>query len=93
MFIGVEQGENERHRFCAFAFVVTSVFLFQRDVGAQYDCGLLDLFELGSNPYPFYLLNIRIPHNESLCSGPAAIASGRPNCDIGFIDGLELVVG
>ncbi|CAD6198715.1 unnamed protein product [Caenorhabditis auriculariae] len=55
--------------------------------GRAYDCDVLDLFEFGSNSYPFYLINIRIPINQAECRySPAS-----PNCQIGRIVGLRLI--
>lgn len=55
----------------------------------MYNCDALDLFELGSNPYPFYLINLRIPVNQSLCH----INPNGPNCAIGKIADLRIIVG
>ncbi|OZC11800.1 hypothetical protein X798_00981 [Onchocerca flexuosa] len=55
--------------------------------GHLYNCASLDLFELGSNPYPFYLINIRLPVNQILCqTKPKA-----PNCAIGRINDLRVI--
>uniref|UniRef100_A0A0R3Q7G4 Protein wntless-like protein n=1 Tax=Brugia timori TaxID=42155 RepID=A0A0R3Q7G4_9BILA len=55
--------------------------------GHLYNCASLDLFELGSNPYPFYLINIRLPVNQTLCqTNPKA-----PNCAIGRINDLRVI--
>ncbi|VDK86325.1 unnamed protein product [Litomosoides sigmodontis] len=55
--------------------------------GHLYNCASLDLFELGSNPYPFYLINIRLPVNQTLCQAkPKA-----PNCAIGRISDLRVI--
>ncbi|KAI1714371.1 wnt-binding factor required for wnt secretion domain-containing protein [Ditylenchus destructor] len=55
--------------------------------GYTYNCSAIDLFELGSNNYPFYLLNIRLPVNKTRCrSDPNA-----PNCAIGPINDLRLI--
>ncbi|MCP9261478.1 Protein wntless [Dirofilaria immitis] len=55
--------------------------------GHLYNCESLDLFELGSNPYPFYLINIRLPVNQTLCqTKPKA-----PNCAIGRINDLRII--
>ena len=35
--------------------------ILQREAKGSYDCDVLDLFEMSTNQYPFYLLNIRIP--------------------------------
>lgn len=54
----------------------------------MYNCAPLDLFELGSNPYPFYLINIRLPVNQAACQqNPKA-----PNCAIGRINDLRIIV-
>ncbi|EPB73575.1 hypothetical protein ANCCEY_07348 [Ancylostoma ceylanicum] len=56
--------------------------------GNMYECGVIDLFEMGSNNYPFYLLNIRIPINQTACrTNPRS-----PNCQIGKITNLRVVV-
>ncbi|VDN60220.1 unnamed protein product [Dracunculus medinensis] len=55
--------------------------------GFMYNCDALDLFELGSNPYPFYLINLRIPVNQSLCH----INPNGPNCAIGKIADLRII--
>ncbi|KAI1711520.1 wnt-binding factor required for wnt secretion domain-containing protein [Ditylenchus destructor] len=55
--------------------------------GYTYNCSAIDLFELGSNNYPFYLLNIRLPSNKTRCtSDPNA-----PNCAIGPINDFRLI--
>lgn len=55
--------------------------------GHMYNCAPLDLFELGSSPYPFYLINIRLPVNENACQqNPNA-----PNCAIGRITDLRVI--
>ncbi|KIH59539.1 hypothetical protein ANCDUO_10222 [Ancylostoma duodenale] len=55
--------------------------------GNMYECGVIDLFEMGSNNYPFYLLNIRIPINQTACrTNPRS-----PNCQIGKITNLRVV--
>lgn len=55
--------------------------------GHMYDCGVIDLFEMGSNNYPFYLLNIRIPINQTACMMDPKTA----NCQIGKITNLRVV--
>ncbi|KJH49461.1 hypothetical protein DICVIV_04398 [Dictyocaulus viviparus] len=55
--------------------------------GHMYECAVIDLFEMGSNNYPFYLLNIRIPINQSACS----LNEKSPNCQIGKITSLRVV--
>uniref|UniRef100_A0AAF5RW19 Protein wntless n=1 Tax=Wuchereria bancrofti TaxID=6293 RepID=A0AAF5RW19_WUCBA len=55
--------------------------------GHLYNCASLDLFELGSNPYPFYLINIRLPVNQTLCQ----IKPKAPNCAIGRINDLRVI--
>uniref|UniRef100_A0A8R1I638 Protein wntless n=1 Tax=Caenorhabditis japonica TaxID=281687 RepID=A0A8R1I638_CAEJA len=55
--------------------------------GGTYDCDMLDLFELGSSSYPFYLINIRIPIDQAACQ----YDSHSPNCQIGKISGLRLI--
>ncbi|VDL71145.1 unnamed protein product [Nippostrongylus brasiliensis] len=55
--------------------------------GQMYDCGVIDLFEMGSNNYPFYLLNIRIPINQTACERN----NRSPNCQIGKITNLRVV--
>ncbi|KAK6736098.1 hypothetical protein RB195_019026 [Necator americanus] len=55
--------------------------------GNMYECGVLDLFEMGSNSYPFYLLNIRIPINQTACR----LNPRNPNCQIGKIANLRVV--
>ncbi|CAJ0606232.1 unnamed protein product [Cylicocyclus nassatus] len=59
----------------------------KRSDGNMYDCGVLDLFEMGSNNYPFYLLNIRIPINQTECR----FDRNSPNCQIGKITSLRVV--
>ncbi|GMT16553.1 hypothetical protein PFISCL1PPCAC_7850 [Pristionchus fissidentatus] len=59
----------------------------KRSEGNTYDCDTLDLFELGSNNYPFYLMNIRIPIDREACIRDAS----SPNCQIGKINSLNLV--
>jgi hypothetical protein len=54
----------------------------------MYNCSVLDLFELGSNAYPFYLINIRIPIDEAVCEKDP----NGPNCAIGRMQDLRLVV-
>ncbi|KAK6016528.1 hypothetical protein OSTOST_17989, partial [Ostertagia ostertagi] len=55
--------------------------------GHMYDCGVIDLFEMGSNNYPFYLLNVRIPINQTAC----AANPKSPNCQIGKVTNLRVV--
>ncbi|CAI2330425.1 unnamed protein product [Caenorhabditis sp. 36 PRJEB53466] len=55
--------------------------------GGTYDCEMLDLFELGSSSYPFYLVNIRIPIDQAACQYDPR----SPNCQIGKISGLRLI--
>uniref|UniRef100_A0A7E4UTP9 Protein wntless homolog n=1 Tax=Panagrellus redivivus TaxID=6233 RepID=A0A7E4UTP9_PANRE len=55
--------------------------------GYLYNCSTIDLFELGANPYPFYLLNIRLPVNRTAC----AIDPSGPNCGIGLISDLRVI--
>ncbi|EPB75448.1 hypothetical protein ANCCEY_05454 [Ancylostoma ceylanicum] len=56
--------------------------------GNMYECGVIDLFEMGSNNYPFYLLNICIPINQTACrTNPRS-----PNCQIGKVTNLRVVV-
>ncbi|CAD5210235.1 unnamed protein product [Bursaphelenchus okinawaensis] len=59
----------------------------KRAKGNLYNCSTIDLFELGANVYPSYLLNIRIPVNQTLCS----INPQGPNCRIGLIQDLRVV--
>ncbi|EYC03599.1 hypothetical protein Y032_0093g2681 [Ancylostoma ceylanicum] len=55
--------------------------------GNMYECGVIDLFEMGSNNYPFYLLNICIPINQTACrTNPRS-----PNCQIGKVTNLRVV--
>uniref|UniRef100_A0A0N4ZG27 Protein wntless homolog n=1 Tax=Parastrongyloides trichosuri TaxID=131310 RepID=A0A0N4ZG27_PARTI len=55
--------------------------------GNTYNCDPVDLFELSSNPYPFYLLNIRIPVTDETCKlNPKA-----PNCALGLIDEIRFI--
>ncbi|KAH7725866.1 CRE-MIG-14 protein [Aphelenchoides avenae] len=55
--------------------------------GYLYNCSTINLFELGSNNYPFYLLNVRIPLDRKRCErDPKA-----PNCRIGKISELKVV--
>ncbi len=49
----------------------------------------MELFELGSVDYPFYLINIRIPYKKG---NQSVISSSDVNADIGRLVGLELVV-
>lgn len=61
-----------------------------KEDGHTYNCDTVDLFELGSNPYPFYLVNFRLPVDRKACSDssrPAEIA----NCALGKIHGLSLI--
>ncbi|VDN07881.1 unnamed protein product [Thelazia callipaeda] len=55
--------------------------------GHLYNCPSLDLFELGSNPYPFYLINVRLPVNQVLCREKP----NAPNCAIGRINDLRVI--
>ncbi|KAF8360834.1 mig-14 [Pristionchus pacificus] len=60
----------------------------KKSEGNFYTCDTLDLFELGSNNYPFYLLNVRIPIDTEACRrDPVA----TPNCQIGKINELHVV--
>uniref|UniRef100_A0A0N5BSP0 Protein wntless homolog n=1 Tax=Strongyloides papillosus TaxID=174720 RepID=A0A0N5BSP0_STREA len=55
--------------------------------GNFYDCDPIDLFELSSNPYPYYLLNIRLPVEDETCrKNPKA-----PNCGLGLIDEIKFI--
>ncbi|MFH4976500.1 hypothetical protein AB6A40_003209 [Gnathostoma spinigerum] len=58
-----------------------------RNDGHLYSCQSIDLFELGSNPYPFYLINIRLPVDPVLCRHDPK----GPNCAIGRIKDLRLI--
>lgn len=62
--------------------------VFQKEKDAAYNCSVLDLFELGSNAYPFYLINIRLPINEEQCEKDP----NGPNCAIGRIKDLSIIV-
>ncbi len=42
-----------------------TIVFSQKQEGFQFNCVPIELFELGSNDYPFYLLNIRIPVYEN----------------------------
>ncbi|KHJ93981.1 hypothetical protein OESDEN_06096 [Oesophagostomum dentatum] len=55
--------------------------------GNMYECAVMDLFEMGSNNYPFYLLNIRIPINQTACR----LNPSSANCQIGKIGNLRVV--
>ncbi|CAO4366129.1 unnamed protein product [Caenorhabditis nigoni] len=55
--------------------------------GGTYNCDMLDLFELGSSSYPFYLVNIRIPIDQHACQ----YNPKNPNCQIGKLSGLRLI--
>ncbi|VDM64662.1 unnamed protein product [Angiostrongylus costaricensis] len=59
----------------------------EKSNGHMYDCEVMDLFEMGSNNYPFYLLNIRIPINQSACN----VNPKHANCQIGKITNLRVV--
>ena len=59
----------------------------KRKAGYFYNCSTIDLFELGTNSYPFYLLNIRLPTNKTLCR----INPEAPNCGIGLISDLRII--
>ncbi|CAD5215053.1 unnamed protein product [Bursaphelenchus xylophilus] len=59
----------------------------KRAKGHLYNCSTIDLFELGANVYPSYLLNIRIPVNQTLCR----INPQGPNCKIGLIQDLRVI--
>nr|CDJ80253.1 Protein of unknown function DUF1171 domain containing protein [Haemonchus contortus] len=61
--------------------------LDKKSSGHMYDCGVIDLFEMGSNNYPFYLLNVRIPINQTACNANPK----SPNCQIGKIANLRVV--
>lgn len=50
--------------------------------GARYNCEPIELFELGSCDYPFYLLNIRLPGGDNATF----------NQEIGRLRELTLVV-
>ncbi|GMS85563.1 hypothetical protein PENTCL1PPCAC_7738 [Pristionchus entomophagus] len=60
----------------------------KRSSGNMYQCETLDLFELGSNNYPFYLLNVRIPIDREACARDPV---STPNCQIGMINALHVV--
>lgn len=55
--------------------------------GHRYNCAAMDLFELGSNPYPFYLINLRLPVDRQIC----ARNPKGPNCAIGRISDLRVI--
>jgi len=59
----------------------------KKKAGYFYNCSTIDLFELGANSYPFYLLNIRLPTNKTLCR----INPDGPNCGIGQISDLRII--
>ncbi|KAI6194438.1 hypothetical protein M3Y96_01124900 [Aphelenchoides besseyi] len=55
--------------------------------GNTYNCSTIDLFELGANNYPFYLLNIRLPVNRTVCrTNPSG-----PNCALGMIKEMRVI--
>uniref|UniRef100_A0AAF5I090 Protein wntless n=2 Tax=Strongyloides stercoralis TaxID=6248 RepID=A0AAF5I090_STRER len=55
--------------------------------GNLYDCQPIDLFELSSNPYPYYLLNIKLPVTDEVCKkNPKA-----PNCGLGMINEIRFI--
>ncbi|TMS32230.1 hypothetical protein L596_000099 [Steinernema carpocapsae] len=56
--------------------------------GNFYHCGVLDLFELGANNYPMYLLNIRIPVDFPECQKNNPLAR---NCDVPMITEMRLI--
>ncbi|CAL2033710.1 unnamed protein product [Caenorhabditis brenneri] len=58
-----------------------------KKAGSTYDCDMLDLFELGSSSYPFYLINIRIPIDQQACQYDPRSS----NCQIGKLTGLRLI--
>ncbi|EGT40824.1 hypothetical protein CAEBREN_32250 [Caenorhabditis brenneri] len=58
-----------------------------KKTGSTYDCDMLDLFELGSSSYPFYLINIRIPIDQQACQYDPRSS----NCQIGKLTGLRLI--
>ncbi|VDM27821.1 unnamed protein product, partial [Toxocara canis] len=55
--------------------------------GHLYNCAAMDLFELGSNPYPFYLINLRLPVDQETCRRDPK----GPNCAIGRISDLRII--
>uniref|UniRef100_A0A0N5B0S1 Protein wntless n=1 Tax=Syphacia muris TaxID=451379 RepID=A0A0N5B0S1_9BILA len=75
---------------CKAPELLTCQQLLQKQEGHTYDCDTLDLFELGSNPYPFYLLNIRLPVDREACRRSANPAK-LPNCALAEIDLLTLI--
>ncbi|KAI6184001.1 Protein of unknown function DUF1171 domain containing protein [Aphelenchoides bicaudatus] len=56
--------------------------------GYTYNCSIIDLFELGANNYPFYLLNIRLPINKTYCNTHNRVG---PNCNIPAIKDLHVI--
>uniref|UniRef100_A0A914YAV1 Protein wntless n=1 Tax=Panagrolaimus superbus TaxID=310955 RepID=A0A914YAV1_9BILA len=59
----------------------------KRKPGYFYNCSTIDLFELGANNYPFYLLNIRLPINRTLCKQDMK----GPNCQLPLINDLRVI--
>uniref|UniRef100_A0A914UZI6 Protein wntless n=1 Tax=Plectus sambesii TaxID=2011161 RepID=A0A914UZI6_9BILA len=59
----------------------------KKEMNAAYNCSVMDLFELGSNAYPFYLINIRLPVNEEQCMKDPS----GPNCAIGRLKDLSII--
>uniref|UniRef100_A0AC34FWT0 Uncharacterized protein n=1 Tax=Panagrolaimus sp. ES5 TaxID=591445 RepID=A0AC34FWT0_9BILA len=59
----------------------------KRKPGYFYNCSTIDLFELGANNYPFYLLNIRLPINRTRCKQDMK----APNCQLPPINDLRVI--
>ncbi|CAJ0955499.1 unnamed protein product, partial [Mesorhabditis belari] len=89
--MGARGGGDEKWRDWIEADVVRELdchFPWGHESGDMH-CDALDFFEIGYVPFPFYVMNIRIPIDREGC---ARDPKNTANCDLGELVGLNMVV-